>query len=750
MRRRGWTAVLITLAMIGAYVAGAIPGGYGNVRAQDASPVATPEPAGSPAATPVASTSPGHVIVTGRWWIDVVSVTRAAEVPDLELDARSGRDWIVVIADISNWSGRRSTFKPSGWGIRFPGQIEPGGFGRQTTEDAADALDLEPRDIGEGVGISSGDTERMVFVFRVDSAEGEPTLMVDDEDGIPLQAVIDRAVALGALPAPAPLPELTDVEVDEVPDGGSLTLDNTLSPLSGVDAPAPAECYGGQSTRRLERLAGEEVKLEESSDGSIHVWIESESGVRTLINREMLASGAAALAEGYTGPYLAWMAETDRVARASRTGLWSSCTSQHGVALPSEPQVSQIRLRSDGENRPYTIWVAWAPLIITKPDGSAWVFFSAEANTGADRGNKRLYASKFDPATDSWSPAEPMPGGKVQMGPSAVVDADGLVHLVYCDRAEDEEGSFSEIVYTKEDGRGGWTDPVRIAPEPTSGFQLSPSLAISDGGTLHVAWQDQRAFDEEGRTASAANADIFVSDLKPGEEAWSKPVLINIHYTDAAASRPHIVADGDRLVAVWSVYATSLGLNAAARIEWSTRSLDDELDWTTPQPLVVGRGESFGGRLLDLQADPTGGVVFVYGRQATDTFLFMRRLKPGASEWGGDTLITYGTSGTFPSVTVSDEGVVYITYNAGDGSTIDVGAVGISYRSIEPGPEVLLTVDQPNTQGRPIVATDLTGRPWIIYFSEPDGGVANEVRVLRNAEIPLSPEPAADDADSEE
>jgi hypothetical protein len=91
--------------------------------------------------------------------------------------------------------------------------------------------------------------------------------------------------------------------------------------------------------------------------------------------------------------------------------------------------------------------------------------------------------------------------------------------------------------------------------------------------------------------------------------------------------------------------------------------------------------------------------------------------------------------------------VVYVVYNVGPSDAVDVGAVAVPYRSIQPGPEVILTEDQPNTQGRPVVATDVTGRPWIIYFSEPADGPANEVRVLRNAEVPVNvPDPAAESA----
>ena len=750
MRRQRWVSIVGSVALALTLVGMLLPTlsqttlrAFAQQATPEASPVASPEaspvasPEASPVEAPVALTD-APVFASGRWRITLTYAVRAAEVPELALPARNGRDWIVVIADVANWSGKRATFKPSEFGVRAAGVEKASGFSKQQSEAAAKTLALQPTDVDKGVGISSGKSVRFVIVFRFDNTGADPVLAYDNDE-ITLAGALARGGTLIALPGVEALPDLQEASVDSVPDGGSLELNGQTVKLAGVDAPAGNDCFASQASRRLERLAGDNVLVETSADSdSAYIWVQDEGGLRTLINHAVIAAGSAAASTDAPEPYSEWLRTADADARQNVTGLWASCTGQHGVARDQKPEVTSLVVHSDGKDRKYEVWVAWSPLIVTKPDGSAWAFFSAETKDGNDAGDKRLWASYFDPKTGKWGAATAaFKGGAVQMGPAAVVDQDGRVNIVYANRTEDADGVFSEIFYAKEDGKGGWTTPVPVSREASSGYQLSPSMAIDDTGVMHVAWQDQRAFSEDARAASPSNADIFVSDLKPGG-TWQKPVLISTHYTDGASSRPHIVADGDRLVAVWSVYATSLGLNAAIRVDWSTRPLDDELAWTAPDPLVVGRGESFGGRLLDLAADPTGGVVLVYGRQATDTFLFLRRLKPDATEWGGDTLLTYGDRGTFPSVTVSDQGVVYVVYNAGAGNSVDVGAVAIPYRSIQPGPEVILTTDQPNTQGRPIVATDITGRPWIIYFSEPGDGVANETRVLRNADIPTT------------
>lgn len=70
-------------------------------------------------------------------------------------------------------------------------------------------------------------------------------------------------------------------------------------------------------------------------------------------------------------------------------------------------------------------------------------------------------------------------------------------------------------------------------------------------------------------------------------------------------------------------------------------------------------------------------------------------------------------------------------------SIVSVGAAALPFRSIQPGPERLLTQDNPNSQGLAVVTTDRTGSPWVIFFSQvPGAAAADKVYVLRNAEIP--------------
>lgn len=430
-----------------------------------------------------------------------------------------------------------------------------------------------------------------------------------------------------------------------------------------------------------------------------------------------------------------------------------------GLQSVSAGQPSYDTLRIDGPTQalPYEVWVAWTPLIVPVPDGGAWAFFSAQVvNPDATIGTKKLYASRLDPATGTWNSAVPFNGGQIQFGPSAVVDGQGTIHLVYTDRADDQETTFGQLVYVKSTAEGGWTEPVAVGPNENAGHQLSPELVLDKNGGLHAAWQDQRGVDADSRVAAASNADIFSSDLG-ADGAWTAPVQISVR-PDATTngSRPQLATDGDRLIAVWSIYNADSGLDTAARLEWSSRPIDGSAGWSAPQVLLE-RGEAqIGGRLLDLASDRNGGVVLVYGSRTTAAnTLLSQRLQAGAATWDAPIVLTQGDRGSFPSATIAPDGSVVVAYNVGSGGTVQAGAVVLIPGAPRGSVETILTAGEDGAQGRPMIVIDTNSRLWVIYMHEPTGGVANEIRVIRGATLstelapetpPATPVPAASPA----
>ncbi len=412
----------------------------------------------------------------------------------------------------------------------------------------------------------------------------------------------------------------------------------------------------------------------------------------------------------------------------------------------AQPGFDVLRVMDgNGDTVPYAAWISWAPSIVPTPDGGAWAFFSAEPKHSASRrrAKSKLYAARFDPTTALWQPARPMPGGDIQMGPAAVVDQRGTLHLIYSDRAKDAPNAFATLVYARSDGNSGWTMPVRVAPSPNAGHQLSGSLAVDGGGRLHAIWQDQRGVPPADQAKSAASADVYSSSLVGN--AWTAPVQVNQPLgPDLHANQPHLAVDGDRVVAVWSIYrgTSREELHSAIRVEWSTRPLDPMQAWAEPQPLFDRGGSDIGGRLIDLAADPGGGVAVAFGRRsaAARIDLFLRRLPRASETWDGEILLTSGSRGSYPSLAIATNGTTYVVYNVvvtvDPANPVELGAVALAPRSETPSEETILTAGEEGAEGWAVATTDEQGRLWILYFHQPAGShISQEVRCLRGATV---------------
>lgn len=410
----------------------------------------------------------------------------------------------------------------------------------------------------------------------------------------------------------------------------------------------------------------------------------------------------------------------------------------------TQPSFDTLRIDGNGSAVPYSVWVAWSPFVVPTPDGGAWAFFSAEVvNPDGTIGTKKLYVTRFNPASANWTPAVAMPGGEIQFGATAVVDTQGIVHLVYTDRANGDEGTFGQLVYRTTTADGGWTEGVAVAPSPDAGHQLSPELSLDRNGGLHLVWQDQRAVTAEARAAEASNADIFSSNLG-ADGKWSEPAQISARTEGGPnSSRPQLGTDGDRMIVVWSVYDPA-SLETAIRLEWSSKPIDGSAGWSAPQTVLERGDAQIGGRLLDLASDPSGGVALVFGRRANNSnTLLAQRLDPGSTTWSGEFFLAQGDRGSFPSAVYAADGSLVVVYNIGSGQVVQVGAVALVPGAPRGTVETALTAGDDGAQGRGMVDVDANGRIWVIYMHEPTGGVANQIRVLRGAQISaeLGPEP---------
>ncbi len=406
-----------------------------------------------------------------------------------------------------------------------------------------------------------------------------------------------------------------------------------------------------------------------------------------------------------------------------------------GIPAP-QPSYETLRVEAEGAVVPYHVWIDWLPSLVTTPGGGGWVFFGAQARTSQGLGARQLYAARFDPERGVWMPATLMPGGVAQFGSAAAVDSTGTVHVVYSDVAAAGEVG-STLVYTRSTPEGGWADPMAVAPDPDAGYQMMADIAIDANDGVHVLWRDQRLVTAEERAAHPANGDLFVSDLVDG--AWTPPVKVMERDGETAvAGWPHLAANGDRLVAIWSIYGgtTEEDMKSADRIDQASRPLDDPASWSAASPLLVRPDDSreIGGRLVDVATVPGGGIVIIYGSyERARNELAVRRLGADNGGWSEPEIIATGDYGYLPTVAVNADGTLFAAFNAGRNRNVKIGAMAVSPDGNVATP-VTLTPAEAGLQARAMVAVGADGNPWIVYMHQPPGESAvTELRVLREA-----------------
>lgn len=332
----GWIAIIIAPMLV--TVAG--------VRAQDATPEAaeaTPaaSPAGEPAASPVAESpgEPGPVFVSAQWRIALVAANRSPGINALSLERGAGRTWIVVVADITNWSPDPSTLDPRSMRLIFPEEEEPGGYATESSADVAAQLGTEPRQAGGPIEFGADETKRVTFAFQVSDDYTEPAFRYEDQ-ALSLEDLLEVEIDFDSLPPVTPAPTLERVGIDDIIEGDELEVyrpeldENARVQLIGLGVPREGACFAEQSTDALAAMTRSSVLIErdpaaaDDSDGTLrrYVWVQNDDGTRTLLNRTMIREGFAVwTGEPAAARFADYLSQAESAARQSSAGLWEDC-----------------------------------------------------------------------------------------------------------------------------------------------------------------------------------------------------------------------------------------------------------------------------------------------------------------------------------------------------------------------------------------------------------------------------------------
>jgi plastocyanin len=300
-----------------------------------------------------AAGEPAPVFAAGRWRVAVAGAVRDESIEPADLEAKAGKEWIVVVADVTNWSDDDATFTADELGLAFADdgrRYEPA---PNSSRAAGRALDLEQIEVGEGVEIEAGETVRLALAFLVPADGTAPTLHgTMSEPGLPL-APSSGAALLDVRPPSAP-PTLQAVDVLAAIDGEVVEIrvagaqESVRARLIGVDAPATGACFDDWSTSRLSLLDSTRTWIERDptqrsgATEKVYLWAENPNGNRVLINQQQVADGyAVARPLGEETRFAAWIGEAARTAQTGRVGLWRSCEQAATPAATSEPDATR-------------------------------------------------------------------------------------------------------------------------------------------------------------------------------------------------------------------------------------------------------------------------------------------------------------------------------------------------------------------------------------------------------------------------
>ncbi|MGH2532537.1 MAG: DUF4352 domain-containing protein [Thermomicrobiales bacterium] len=353
-----WALIVAVLAPMLVTVAGTRE--RTRVVAQEASPAASPvaSPAATPAASPIADSpgEPGPAFVSGEWRIALVAADRSPGINALSLERGAGRTWIVVVADVTNWSANESALDLRNFRLFFPEESNPGGFAPKSTTDVAAILGTEPRQLDTPIAFAADETKRVSVAFQVSVEYTVPAIRYGDE-ALSLDDLLEAEVDFDVLPPVTPAPTLERVLIDDIISGNEIevflreTDENQRIHLIGLDVPTDGACFASQSTDGLAALTTTAVLVERDptagDNGEVvqrYLWVQDEDGQRTLLNRVMILEGFAVWSgEPADTRFAEWLQQAQRIGRETDAGLWGQCGGlEDPLAAPAASPTAEV------------------------------------------------------------------------------------------------------------------------------------------------------------------------------------------------------------------------------------------------------------------------------------------------------------------------------------------------------------------------------------------------------------------------
>lgn len=310
--------------------------------------------------------------------------------------------------------------------------------------------------------------------------------------------------------------------------------------------------------------------------------------------------------------------------------------------------------------------------------------------------------------------------------PITITDHKGFIHLVWRDTTDNVNGDLYYTFYNATSG--SWNASYsRITSGAMVVENSSLTLAVDENNTLHLVWADKRSAEQE----------LYYSYL---EENGSWSIEEKITTVAYSPMNPKIAYDthSKKLLLLFRDTGTSNNLyyqSAPAKAQ--------AVDWSTPQAIsnYLAKNGDF-----DLCTDSYGNAILVFERNdGVRNNIYLRYKSSNATNWGPLEIVSkLATPAYDPSITVSDDGTVYIAYTELlNGKT----EVFIRYGILDSDGDGLSDLDEINIYGTDPYAIDSDedtlsdGDEILIYNTNPLSNDTDSDQMPDNYEINYSFDP---------
>ena len=270
----------------------------------------------------------GSIMANEGWRVEIVAAAQGATIGDADLDAKADGEWLLMVADVTNWTGDAATFPvdelsllgagggaggatgtvlndlnlregpgvdtliltgmPAGATVEITGEAE-NGFYPVVYEGLEGYASVDGVSVEGDVAAAGGRYDAAASADAakaLDASDGSDEIAADKTSRIALvftvaagddelTLVFGTTLPLGdAISADTDLtklgdvsnPKLEDVSIDGVENDGSVTLDNgTNVTLIGAETPKRGSCFSGDAIKELEGLVDGTIMLERAS-----------------------------------------------------------------------------------------------------------------------------------------------------------------------------------------------------------------------------------------------------------------------------------------------------------------------------------------------------------------------------------------------------------------------------------------------------------------------------------------------------